>query len=217
MKKVIIIIMMISLFAYILGGNALADSFTLHSNISFGMSIDEVRSNEAKSGFNVSDSNSYQSKNTSSLKTTSAGTIAGVDESQIQYFFNKDEKLYSALYWIGNALNGLEPFYSNVDNALINKYGIPDNSLMPLVEAMGFEGFEYVKYNFHIPESRSPYSIYNAWKIDNDDGSSVIIIHFVCAETFNFHLLGYQFYSAEEIENGLVTLEKNTNQINDDI
>ena len=197
--------------------------FTLHSGVAFGMTIKEVESCERSAGFTLMDYDRYGDYATDRAKTIKEinGKIAGIDYSYIDYMFDSDGKLYSATYWLGPEIlnEQIKEDFETIDSALKSKYGEPDDLWLPVVKRLGFEADHFPElWGIEIPEDHYP--VYSSWLIEQGDGTCVVIVHYrqtvlISGETlsFNFHILGYQLFSVEEIKAAINEMESEMNNL----
>lgn len=221
MKRTISILVLLTLLICLIG-SAMADPFTLHSKVIFGMTPDEVSSYEKDAGFTLSDKEIKYGTSKAKLAKIVEGTIAGLAGSEIHYYFDKDNNLYSATYWLGSIFNSTRAEYESLDAALVKKYGASSDIYLPIVERIGFESNDYLSEWGLSRKNSKVYPQYSSWLIQQDDGSYVAIVHYYESATvmgidMTFHILGYQLYSADEINNELNTINNEIDQRNDDI
>lgn len=222
MKKTVYTIMIAFALTLFTVGNAVAETFTLHSKVAFGMTPEEVSSCEKEAGFVLSDQEKNYGTSKAKLIKKVEGTIAGLSDSEIHYFFDGENKLYSATYWLGSPMNSTMAEYDVLESALIKKYGASSDVYLPIVERIGFDSNDYLtKWGLARANSKD-YPQYSSWLIMQDDQTYVAIVHYYeAANVMNinltFHILGYQQYSAEEIERELNTINDEIDQRNDDI
>lgn len=112
MKKMLCLV--ISLIVLLGSVAALAEEFTLHSGVKFGMTREEVAAAEKANGFKTKDNSSYDTLDVE-------GFIAGYDNSDIMYSF-KNNSMTSAHYHFGRNDDKVFPA---VKETLISKYGEP--------------------------------------------------------------------------------------------
>ena len=198
-----------------------ADSFTIHSGTSFGMSKADVVSLEKAAGFEMKDDDLV--KNTKATKQIKGyGKIAGVDLSDIVYMFDSDDKLFAVVYHLGGWTTPPDLDFETVEQALIKKYGNPDPSWYVVAQNIGYEPLNY--FYDSMTGGTPPAS---SWIVENDDGTCVIISHFKASAKLtaslsaHMHIVGYQQYPNDVI-NGEITnindlLDENQNQLNDDL
>ena len=216
MKKLISILLIgMLLFSSI---SALAEDFTLHSGVTFGMTMDEVKSLEQNAGFAIeTDDHKYDSsKVASALEVT--GKIAGFENSDIHYLFDNSGKLYAATYWL-RTNDALESDYATIQNALEGKYGNPNDAWLLVANRIGFEPNDYLSLAGLARNNKNVLPYYNSWLVELEDGNYVVIAHYkdsatVFGMTLNMHIVGYQWYSAEEMANELndISNEADENQ-----
>lgn len=221
MKKTISILVLLTLLTCLIG-NAIAEAFTLHSKVIFGMTPDEVASCEKEAGFTLSDQNIEYGTPKAKLAKKVEGTIAGIDNSEIHYYFDNDKKLYSATYWLGSQLSSTKAEFETIDAALVKKYGASNDIYLPIVERIGFESNDYLSL-WGLSRKKNVYPLYSSWLIQQDEDSYIAIVHYFETGSIGyglnttFHIIGYQYYSADEINNELNTINNEIDQRNDDI
>ena len=89
MKKAISIFVLLT-FLICFIGSAMGETFTLHSKVTFGMTPDEIATCEKDAGFTLSDTELDYGTGKAKLAKRVEGTIAGLDGSKIDYFFNSE-------------------------------------------------------------------------------------------------------------------------------
>ena len=231
MKRVIACLLSIILMLCFIP--ALAEDFTLHSGVKFGMNKEEVINAEKNAGFADTESEDMDdmfTHNCSAIHEQSGvkvkGQIAGVDDSLIHYHFNKDGVLDSAVYDFTNHPKG--GVYSPIRESLIKKYGTPDidfseiwhSSLSMCVYSLADKWVE----EYNIPEigysCKVDYLNNDSWLVPQDDGSYIIITGCECnititkAGTFCFTFVGYQHFDKEVIENTLAEVKEKADNYN---
>ena len=112
--------------------------------------------------------------------------------------------------------------YESLESALIKKYGESNDAYLPIVERIGFESNDYLSSWGLQRKNSKAYPQYSSWLILQDDGTYVAIVHYfetanVLSMDLTFHILGYQQYSADEINRELNTISDEIDQRNDDI
>lgn len=200
-----------------------AEQFTLHSQVAFGMSIDEVIAMENAAGFPIEEA-SFSGHNRPVIYTVK-GKVAGIEDSKIFYFFDNEGKLYAATYALGGTwlLRKVEPAFSTVQTALEKKYGIASDTLPDFAKSIGFEPkFDYWESYYQDREDKSVSFTCKTWIIEQDDKSQIVIAHYkdfvgydTFAKAYFYHVVGYQKYTREEIDDELdnMSLEKEENEL----
>ena len=136
MKK--LISMLVVMLFLVSSLSALADTFTIHSGVSFGITEKEVGDLEKSNGFNLETKyigewmyglpkgmysfidSAIERRFGGAEQKCVNGSIAGFDNSSIMYFFD-DDILYSAIYHFGNTKDSTR--YPTLLKALSDKYG----------------------------------------------------------------------------------------------
>lgn len=129
MKKVLSMFLVV-LFICIAGISS-AEDFTLHSGVVFGMTREEVKAKEKEKGFSPSetqleytfyeeDGGYYQMK-TNALSID--GSMVGIANSHLYYYFDEDNKLFAAVYSFGTDEEYPVTTYNDIQALLENKYG----------------------------------------------------------------------------------------------
>ena len=181
------------------------DEFTIHSGVTFGMTMDEVIAQEKNAGFIGTDV-SVPSDFCNSSEHTSLyeidGQMAGINGSALYYHFNGDGMLESAVYSFINE----QP---TVKEALSKKYGESDevfsmiaNGLLT-TEAYAFFSNRAITAIKTKLESMMPEILDEAsWRVDLEDGKTVVI-SYVSTKClgYTFTFVSYQLYTTEEIDN----------------
>ena len=211
MRKTILVILFIALLSVCVIGSALDEDFTLHSGVKCGMTEQEISSLEGNAGFKLKDVFVLSS---TPMKKIS-GQVAGIQDSEIIYAFDSNGHMFASTYSLGGTYASFDPDYSVVEQALIEKYGEPDNSWFPaVVSVSSYEPFNYFiswgNFSAGLPEK------YSSWLIKADDESYVVIVHYYAygGASTSFHIIGYQQFSANEIDTIKQTVDEGVQQIN---
>lgn len=188
--------------------STLACDFSLHSGVTFGMTRDEVIKKEEEAGFPMVKDMAAPDKAAVSLCTFidhfyneaqlpdlfSTGTFAGINESEIAYWFNDQGQLFRMQYSL-NCWDDTEQSRQNIQNSLVAKYGEPTYSSEKGTNVKSVVNGYPVTYSgwqregsYSVPASWKPefmlsvrYEISNeedmTWVIPDENGSYVTIIN----------------------------------------
>lgn len=195
--------------------------FSIRDGIRFGMTMTEVTRIEKNAGFEIETSEPlYGSDNVSSVLIV-RGKIAGMENSEVHYLFDKNGKLYASTFWL-RINDTLESDYNTIQNALERKYGTPVNAWLPVANRIGFEPNDYLAYIGLARKNKNVLPYYNSWLVGSDDGNYVVIAHYkesavIYGITTNMHVVGYQWYSAEEITNEFNNIRNEADERDNDI
>ena len=128
-KKTILFILLVILVSLI--GSTVAEEYTFHSGITFGMTKDEVIDAEKANNFTYQeevypfayydDNGTYMGENVKI--PVIKGSIAGIQDSEIYYYFDKSDKLIEIVY----AFKGCTVYDMNED--ILNQYDTIENQL----------------------------------------------------------------------------------------
>lgn len=224
MKKILCLV--ISMAALLSSVSALAEEFSIHSGVMFGMSADEIRMLEDNAGFEIVEI----SENDVILDTIGEdesitnieGKIAGIDDSSIYYITNNDSGLFSAQYnFRSKNYDQVVADYPIIQQALENKYG-PSTDMWASIclYDLNYRPFDTLK----ITATWGPVGLkdFDTWEIQLEDGSYIIIIHYISSLTLSnstsyFHQIGYQRFEEDEISVILNELQENQSQLNEDL
>ena len=191
MKKIISCFL---IFLFFFSSSALADDFTLHNGVKFGMSAETVLNTERSKGFRM-DSSIY-----------GEGQIAGFDGA-VRYEYT-DDKVTKCAYFYYTASPSS---YSKLSEGLAKKYGPPscssvDMSFYPVNNTFTLSSATYGIYDaetlpltckslenqiyqtrrtsdrnfFYMAIYECP--LYEQWLIPQEDGSAVLIDHTYLAD-----------------------------------
>lgn len=185
MKRIISLTLLIVM---LLSASAIAEDFTLHSGVRFGMSTTEVESAEKSNGFLPKSSDG---------ETSVTGSIAGIKEAAIEYYYFEN-KLFLANYDLGytykketDEINQLQSDYEMISDSLQMKYGsteynwlsnkkynLPDRYHDKCTSAFGKQEW-YIEWYKKIGSDDPGVLIdkYEQWLVMFDDGSGVLIDH----------------------------------------
>ena len=225
-----------------------AKDFSLRNEIQFGDSIKEVKEKETldflpdDQGSESSDETDessqeeteFSDRNKKVLQTVN-GTIAGIEDSFVAYWFDKNDKLVDVRYNFrmyessdnGNVKKLQDNDYTAVNNSLIRQYGDPigltDMNTYPFTEGVlksvaGLLG--YVNGIDGVGEFRD----YDEWALEDlDEDYNVKIEHcdyyFGTAEddATYAHCLSYVMYTDEDLEAAVNEVQTSDDSIDGDL
>lgn len=221
MKKVTVLLL---LLAMLMNVSALADELTIHSGVTFGMSVSEVEAVEKANGFTPESFNidALFGRNPNAIpnETTVTGTIAGIADSKINYYFHNN-KLFCAQYHLGKThkawdtaemdIERMKMDYESISDSLSAKYGNTDYTWLTskkydlpgeyhdqTVSCFGAQ--EWVIAN-PIMESTVSIERYEQWLIPQSDGSAIQIDHSLYFYNNEFyHRIYYTHFSSDIIQ-----------------
>lgn len=179
MKRVICIVSVCIVLLAALG-TASAEEFTLHSGVTFGMTIDDIKALEESKGFETSQ-NEFRPN-----EIVISGTIAGIERGAlIIYTVDEQGRLFKACYFLGNnaapAAQRISE-YETINDALTQKYGASayntGNMQIANVPDTLF-GEETTGFKFCQGVAGGEIYTYNQWLLDQEDGSKILIDHFM--------------------------------------
>lgn len=162
--------------------SALAGNFSIHSDVTFGMTVDEVIACEKANGFSpefVSMLNNVKVN----------GKIAGLNNSTITYSFG-DGKMVKANYILAKhaAYNPetMQQDYATISQALQSKYGSTDFNSETL-HAYTLPSSHYLSSSISVVSNYNDWNkgtafsasceCYEQWLIMQNDGSGILIDH----------------------------------------
>ena len=236
MKKAIS--MLVIVWVLILSMSALADSFSIHNGISFGLTEKEVGVLEESNGFQLETKyigewlfglskgevppidNAIERRFGEVDQKYIKGSVAGFDNSSIMYFFEED-KLYSAIYHFGNTTDSSR--YTTLLNTLSEKYG----------DTVG-ENDSYIDFPKPGSTALTVYEAYDGigafkcsvidmaqWVVATDDGYVNIILLDFSALGKEEVFLSYSYMTTEEydsfISDKMDEENKKTSQLENDL
>ncbi len=211
MKKTIIVLLVLSVFLLCCNYTiAMAEEFTLHSGVHFGMTIEEVKKAELNKGYSATEqkmpytffdqNGDYDYSYTDSL--TVSGSMAGISDSKLYYYFNEKNQLFAVLYEFGDhsysSYNDIQSLINNKysDKKAPNEYEVA--SLLPLFAAGKLTDGKIYDYD--------------TMQLELEDFSRIAIAHTLMYSQVpgydkesnllfgGKHWLEYHFYTIEEIE-----------------
>ena len=205
--------------------SALAEQFTLHSGVMFGMTKDEVQQIEKDAGFDVEEIEMKEEdrRNCAKIHLAEAisvnGQIAGVHGANIKYHFDKEGALDSAVYLLG--IEESSGAYTPIRKSLIQKYGEPDSDMAEVWHAY-LNMDAYSNYDNYGDEDVCDVDFYNndSWLIPQEDGTYVIITGLEYQLDIRYYgsvvmtQVGYQRFGGEDIENALQMVEDSVETYN---
>lgn len=207
MKKMLCLV--ISLVVILSSVSALAEEFTLHSGVKFGMTREEVTAAEKANGFRTQENSSYDTLDVE-------GFIAGYDNSEIMYSF-KDNSMTSVHYHFGQNDDKVFPA---VKATLISKYGEPI-----------YEDIDgYIDFSIHgrtVLDTWEEFSGYlkcsvigfSQWLYPIEGGYVDIMLmdFYIDMMDRDYNVLSYSFVTEEAYTNKVAQIEKATQSKNDDL
>lgn len=230
MKKMFCLV--ISLLVLLGSVSAMAEGFSIHSGVEFGMTMDEVIQKEKDAGFSVEtiELDDYDGWNCPDNHSPSAvsvdGQIAGINGANITYHFQNNGKMDAAIYLLG-ATSGV---YAPIRDSLIRKYGEPDTDMSDVWHSyLDLDVYSKADYNSqrNIHVCKIDYLNDDSWLLPQEDGSYIIITGLEFSQkiaslgTYIWTYVGYQLFSEEEINNALAnakeTIDTYNNQLENDL
>ena len=219
MKKIISLVLMV---AMLLSGIAFAEELTLFGlfgNVHMGCPYDEVETLLGEYG-SISTSSpltrigtAYDDNDINILRMRNI-TIAGIEESEVVFAFDENEKVYQCLYTFGTAsvdtdssLTEAEAdsMYLATQTMLTNKYGIPEYEyfdeqstyvLYSFADKLGVPFSNCVEMANSIEKSIIPNQTYcdkvSEWLVLQSNGDAILIDNFIGYTSMNGR--SYQTY-----------------------
>jgi len=178
MKKIIISILTVMLLMSFTV--VLADDFSIHNGVIFGMTKNNVKEAEMSAGFTYgSDSDDLfgRCKQHKSFLTFS-GTVAGIDGANITYHFNSQDALESAIYTLGfsTAKYGTNELFSSLSDSLASKYGNEDAIAKIMIEDSYLDCCVNAYYErWETAVSKVEVTASKAFTYNTDDGNTIVI------------------------------------------
>ena len=224
MKKMLCLV--ISLVVLLSTVSALAEEFTIHSGVMFGMTREEVITLETDAGFEVIESEEY---------ITVKGKIASIDKSAIRYYF-EENALTTAWYRLGGTHSDVgdstyDPdSFDVVEDALVSKYGEPNfdtQVLDSIASEYDIDGLN----KYLIGGVYRDYGVagWSNWLFPVDEDTYLFIDHHLFSGelkgagglSVGYHTLCYQMMDAAEVESVIQSIadenQEDSQQLEDDI
>lgn len=209
MKKPVSILIILSILFVYMNNSAFADEFTIHSGVRFGMAHEEVTRLEEAAGFNVGE---YEkSLFIDDMNVEVKGTIAGVSNGKIYYFFGYDDVLHEAFYDLYDANN-----YETVLSTMKEKYGEPGLNegwtLSYQYHSAMLTSFVVLMSNFFTVNS----TYWTTWLVKQENGKnlSIDLVNMDLTDKgkrLHRILISYNMFTDEEVS---AIIEKMTNDSN---
>lgn len=214
MKKVLSLIIAVTVLSMCIFSICLADDFTTHNGVIFGMSKDEVKQKESAGGFSLETTDADFSRTSGVSVLMGKGKIAGIDPGTVFHVFDRNDELFSTFYMLGMNDSLEQSDYDSVENALKKKYGDQDKAWLPIAYSIGFEPLNYALQYVTDPSVPADYS---SWLIPLDDGNYVVISHFAISASLYginlyWHIVGYQVYNSDVISSELNRIQNKINE-----
>lgn len=218
MKKIICILLaMVILYS----NTALADNFTIHNGVSFGMTVDEVKATESNGGLQfqeVTKWNNFFDNDIFRLESEYT-TVAGRDESQVAYLFDTNGRMNAVLYiaddWFKDSFNN-----DGVIEALEGKYGEPVAKNDEIVD-IGGEAYDsvdvYINYMKQHPSDNPKVTLFYQWLYPLDEGYVDIQVEMISLSVINYRIISYSYRTEEEIDAVRDKIQKEKQSIENDL
>lgn len=210
MKKLISILLILSIITVGIVGNALADDFSVRNGIHFGMTVDEVKALEKNNG--VAEEDIYLDKFNGDYYCVGLNTsIAGIDDSRLLYQFDPETNLLVEFrYMLGPYKISKDlawEYFQTVLQSLMDKYGEPlhssttDGAIFPIVsETMQGAALDFnVTYYEWLVDFGDYYILIDAYNGDSGYGSTGSYV-------------GYKYVSKEDAEKAIQNLIDEQNE-----
>lgn len=240
MKKAISLVVALTVVLTCIFNFALADTFTIHNGIAFGMSEEEVKSIEGDKGFEIKEDflgnlvfgltrnmvppfdDKIEEIAGPDDQKYARGSVAGYDGSEIYFNFN-DSGLCSVVYHLGG--NTDSGRYSTLFGQLKSKYGDSSRSGdlvldFPVEGLSCFSMYKLISYMGSFISKTVSYEGFEQWVVPTEGGYALVsLLAFVspspeCYISYNYMSEDvYQSYIQEKVD---AQNEKNQ-QLSDDL
>lgn len=208
LRSVLVITLLISLVS----SYALGDSFILRNDIIFGDDIETVKEKESKDNL----TSLFRDSRTSSKSIGDAseavdldyleyhGTIAGKDDSTLEYYFDKDSgKLLDMSYQF--KMSNVDKNYAEFQAALTRKYGEPlgGDTVLPVFSNMLVVIMYRINNITSSGGTKADLYDYNEWLVETDDGAVKIELvsyyYVVRGSYYNWLNVNYHYVTKDEL------------------
>jgi len=202
------------------------EEFSVRNGIKFGMKSTEITAKEKEDG---NDTIFLDESNALAVRDI---TVAGIANSNINYFLDSDDALYSINYDLASSTkykdnSFYESDFSTIEKLMKEKYGAPDLSSKK-GDTMAVRGktMESALKLMAIAYSSDLYckkKESSKWLIMNDDGSYLKIEHAlfrIGKDAFGYkygHFIGYQLFSSDEVKEKIESHDAEQADIDDDL
>ena len=219
MKKILCVFIVTGLF--MLTCFAYGEEFTLHNGVQFGMSKENALELEATAGVTfeeTTDGTNYFPDGILRIESEPT-TVAGRENSIINYFFNSNGEINSMVYF---AWDFLEPPIENdkVITTLMEKYGDPVAMNDSLVDVEG-EAYDtvdvFINYNNVHPKDNPDITLFYQWICPMDTGYVDIQIMMVDLNVYRYRVISYAYRTEEEMSNMKESINREKQVMNDDL
>ena len=190
MKKILYIFLVVLLFC----SSAIAEVFTLRNGVQFGMTLNEIEKLEPLKRVTSTNKDVYM---------YGYGIIANIDDSGVEYHFDKDGKLYSLEL---DLASGKKQYYTckqdyeKINSMLKDKYGAPlgnKNASSYFIRGKEFSG---ILSAYSLFQMMSTGILYDEWIIENEFGYMKIDHSCFYKGGDAGHFLEYTFFTDEDIK-----------------
>lgn len=229
--------LLIALIMALTSVSALAEGFSVHSGVEFGMTMDEVIRKEKDAGFSNVEvyeledkDNKYCVNKHSSAGVKVCGQIAGFDGAFIVYHFQENGGMDAAIYTLDFNFSG-ENQYATIRESLAKKYGDPDPLMSDVwhtyldMDVYAFPDDQYESFKDTAGVSCTiTYTYDDSWLVPQDDGSYIIVsgcnynlyVKSSYSGTLSSYVttVGYQRFTEEEVNAALAKAKEKVDTYN---
>lgn len=210
---------MMFLTAMVLTASA-EDTFTLRKGVQFGDTMEQVRAKETLA-WNEDDCSD-------TLLATEDGTVAGISDVRIEYYFDENGKLEEVEWWLPERsyADSSDSDYSKLYKALAQKYGSPlgyTGGSCYIITGKALEGIALSCYLSEWTDMYGDLRDYDEWVWDFGQGEHVKIeIAQGCGGSSildaDYHIfVGYKYFTDADLQEAQDEKQQENQAVMDDI
>lgn len=224
--------------------SALAEGFSVHSGVEFGMTMDEVIQKEKDAGFSNVEIYEFEDKDNkycldkhSPKGVKVVGQIAGFGGAYIVYHFQENGGMDAAIYTLAFDFSDKNQ-YAAVRESLTKKYGEPDPLMSDVQHTyLDMDVYAYPDDNYETfydlasASCEITYAYDDSWLVPQDDGSYIIVSgcnynlyvksSYIGTQSYYITTVGYQRFSEEDVNAALTkaqdVIDTYNNQLENDL
>lgn len=196
------------------------DDFTLRNGVQFGDTMDQVRAKETL-GWDTTQC-------TDTTLWTMKGTVAGIGDVQIAYFFDENGKLTEVKWELPSRdyADSSDLDYEKLYKAFVQKYGSTlgyTGGDCYIITGKALEGAATMYLLYDMFDMYGDMRDYAEWdhEFGEDDHVKIEIAQFVCGESYleaqYFIFVGYKYFTDADLQNAMNEKQEENQAVMDDI
>lgn len=224
MRKVVALVMVLIVSLSVT--SAWAEGFSLRNGISFGDTMEEVRSKE-ELNIKETDNELKADEEYPYSLTTQNGTVAGVANSYIVYNFDKNKQLREVIYWLKESSSSanIDAEYSSVNAGLVRKYGEPLENKDGRTHVVVGSAIDLANYSVRLLNAFGGYAgirDYDEWVVfENGYNVKIEQVEYYGGQSrsnvYYQQVLSYTYFTESDVENIIDEYTEKQSQIDADL